>query len=113
MRLPSLTHALLEPAKLMSASLLVVFSRFANWAMGGATYSPIPYMTIAIVRPARPTGHAMRHTETPEARVTTSSLPAARFPNPINAPINAPIGSNSKACSGRLRNVNRKASPAL
>ena len=33
--------------------------------------------------PATPTGHAMRHTDTPEARVTTNSLPAARFPNPI------------------------------
>src|SRR5712672_3227754 len=93
MRLPSLTQALPDPAKLMSASLLVVFSRLAICAMGGATYSPIPYMTSAMVRPARPTGHAMRHTETPEARVTTSSLPAARFPKPISAPIIAPIGS--------------------
>ena len=44
MRLPSFTHALLEPAKLTSASLLVVFSRLANCASGGATYSPMAYM---------------------------------------------------------------------
>ena len=82
MRLPSFTQALLVPAKLMSASLLVVFSRLANCASGGATYSPTAYMTRDSVRPARPTGQAMRHTDTPEARVTTSSLPAARRRDP-------------------------------
>ena len=33
---------------------------------------------------------------TPEARITTSSLPRARFPSPSSAPINAPTGSRSK-----------------
>ena len=54
MRLPSLTQALLEPAKLTSASLLVVFSRLANCAIGGAAYSPMPYMISASVRPGEP-----------------------------------------------------------
>src|SRR5208282_6316304 len=70
MRLPSLTQALLALAKLTSCSLLVVFSRFANCAIGGAAYSPTPYMIRASVTPARPTGHAIRHTDTPEALVT-------------------------------------------
>src|SRR6202522_3602145 len=59
MRLPSFTHALLVPAKLTSASLLVVFSRLANCARGGATYSPTAYMVKDKVRPARATGQAI------------------------------------------------------
>ena len=110
-RLPSLTQALLWPAKLTSANLLVVFSRLASCASGGATYSPTPYIVNASVSPAIPTGQAILHTDTPEARVTTSSLPAARLPRPMSAPIIAAIGSSSKICSGRLRKVNRNASP--
>ncbi len=110
MRFPSFTQALLDPAKLTSANLSVVFSRFANCAIGGAAYSPMPYMMRASVSPARPTGQAIRQTDTPEARVTTSSLPEARLPRPISAPIIAPIGSSSNACCGRLSIVNRKAS---
>ena len=45
----------------------------------------------------------MRHTETPDARVTTSSLPAARLPSPISAPIMAPMGSSSNAVCGRFK----------
>ena len=112
MRLPSFTHAPVEPAKLTSASLLVVFSRLANCASGGATYSPMPNMHSASVRPASPTGHATRHTDTPDARVTMSSLPAARLPSPISVPIIAPIGSSSKTCCGRLSSVYRNASAA-
>src|SRR5258708_4102696 len=112
MRFPSFTEALLDPAKLTSANLSVVFSRFANCANGGAAYSPMPYMTSASVSPARPTGQAIRQTDTPEARVTTSSLPDARLPRPISAPIIAPIGGRSTACCGRLRRGKRNASSA-
>src|SRR6202522_940805 len=113
MRLPSFTHAPLDPAKLTSENLLLVFSRFANCASGGAPYSPTAYIVSARVAPARPTGQAMRHTDTPEARVTTSSLLAARLPRPMSAPINAPFGSSSNTCSGRFKNVYRKASAVL
>ena len=81
---PSLTQALLVPAKLTSAILSVVFSRFANCASGGAAYSPVQNMTSASVMPASATGQAMRHTDTPEARVTTNSLPAARLPRRVS-----------------------------
>ena len=38
---------------------------------------------------------AMRHTETPAARITVSSLPRASGPRPSSAPISTPMGMSS------------------
>ena len=72
---------------------------------GGAAYSPMPYMMSARVSPARPTGQAMRHTDTPEARVTTSSLPAARLPRPIKR---ADHRADGQQFEGVLRQIEQR-----
>ena len=112
-RLPSLIQALLLPAKLTVDISWIVLSRCAICASGAAAYSPMPYMASDRVAPASATGQAKRQIDMPDARVTTSSLPAARLPSPISAPIIAPIGNSSKACCGRLNSVKSSAPVAV
>jgi hypothetical protein len=84
-----------SPAKLNSLYLLNTLSCSAYFSSGGATNSPITNISTASSSPATPSHAQNRTVVTPEARITTSSLPRARLPSPSSAPIRAPTGSRS------------------
>ncbi len=91
---PSRTQVPRLPAKLNSLNLLNTLSWRAYFSSGGATYSPTATISTARMKPATPSHRQKRAVVTPEARITTSSLPRARLPSPSSAPIRAPTGSS-------------------
>jgi hypothetical protein len=91
---PSRTQVPRLPAKLNSLYLLNTLSCRAYFSSGGATNSPSATISSARMKPASPSHTQKRAVVTPEARITTSSLPRARLPRPSSAPISTPTGSS-------------------